>query len=334
MIPRSLSYFIILLPLLAGCSREAGHAQGGCFENPLMKSGADPWIINRDSVYHYCYSANQAVFIKSSGNLVKINEASARKIWEGVPGTSYSNHIWAPELHFLENRWYVYFAADDGNNAAHRMYVLESASEDVNSDFRFMGRLETENDRWAIDGTVLTLDQRLFFIWSGWDSTINVSQGIYIQEMSSPKKIMEHSQRVLISEPEYAWEKKGSPDVNEGPEVLKSSQGTTHLVYSASGSWTNHYCLGMLRLDGDDPLTESAWQKYPKPVFKGNRRVISPGHCSFTRIGKEDWILYHAAKTRGAGWDRYIKMQKYRWVDDSPCFGAPVPDGECIEVKY
>ena len=34
--------------------------------------------------------------------------------------------LWAPELHQIGDRWYVYYTASDGQNENHRMYVLEA----------------------------------------------------------------------------------------------------------------------------------------------------------------------------------------------------------------
>lgn len=304
-----------------------------CFKNPLIEKGADPWVIKHDSLYHYCYSSNNGIYIKSAADLVKIQEAPARKIWEGVPGTNYSSEVWAPELHFYKNRWYVYFAADDGKNENHRMYVLESETDSLSGKFVFKGKLNTENDRWAIDGTLLPLNNKLYFIWSGWDSTVNVCQNLYISEMSSPTEVKKDALRVLISSPEFGWEKIGNPLINEGPQILKSEKGEVFLVYSASGSWTDSYCLGMLKLTGKNPMDAAAWQKYTEPVFQGTEEVISPGHCSFTKIGSSDWIVYHVARFKGAGWNRSVKMQKFRWVRGEPVFGKPIRDGECIELN-
>src|SRR4051812_36625803 len=36
------------------------------------------------------------------------------------PATGPDSHeIWAPELHFLNSKWYIYFAADAGTNQTH-----------------------------------------------------------------------------------------------------------------------------------------------------------------------------------------------------------------------
>ena len=56
--------------------------------------------------------------------------------------------VWAPEIHFINNRWYIYFAADNGDNKNHKMYVLESETQDAQGKYKFMGQLKT--DGWAM----------------------------------------------------------------------------------------------------------------------------------------------------------------------------------------
>lgn len=309
--------------------------EDSCFRNPLINKGADPWIIEKDSTYYYCYSSSNNIFIRQLKNVFDIGEAEAVRVWTPPSGTDYSFEIWAPELHFIRNRWYIYFAADNGNNDNHKMYVLQSVTDDINNGFEFIGLLKTEYNRWAIDGTVLQYRNKLYFIWSGWEDTVNVSQQIYIQEMSSPVSIKENSKRTLLSYPEFDWEKQGgSPSVNEGPEILQSPDGNIFIVYSASGSWSDNYCLGMLKLTGDNPLNTASWKKFSKPVFEGDGTVISPGHCSFIKINGKDWMVYHAIKVKGGGWNnRYIRMQKFLWKNGEPAFGIPVHDGECINIS-
>jgi GH43 family beta-xylosidase len=125
----------------------------------------------------------------------------------------------------------------------------------------------------------------------------------------------------------------GRPLINEGPEILRNAKGKVFLVYSASGSWTDDYCLGQLALNGLDPMKPSSWAKKAKPVFARTSEVIGPGHCSFVKSpdGKEDWIVYHAARTKGGGWDRDVRAQAFGWTaDGSPDFGTPVAPGVAL----
>ena len=302
-------------------------AQQETIENPVADNGHDPWVVQHDGAYYYCYSHNGRIWVNRDQTLQKACQFEGRSIWQPPAGTPYSKEIWAPELHRIQNRWYIYFAADDGENANHRMYVLKSRSDDPLGEYDFIGKVSDKSDRWAIDGTVLEFSGSLYFVWSGWEGTENVQQNLYIAKMDSPTSIS--GERVLISGPEYDWEKIGNPLINEGPQVLKNN-GKVFIIYSASGSWTDDYCLGQLSLIGDDPLDPGAWKKSRTPVFSGTGTVFSPGHASFVKSpdGSEDWIVYHTAKEKGSGWDRDVNLKKFSWdVEGNPAFGYPESKG-------
>ncbi|HPC35374.1 MAG TPA: glycoside hydrolase family 43 protein [Candidatus Marinimicrobia bacterium] len=302
------------------------------FTNPVVADGADPWVIQYQNFYYYCFSTGDRIWISRSRNLHEIGLAEQKLVWQPPKGNPWSEELWAPELHFLNNKWYIYVAADDGANENHRMYVLESDNINPQSQYTLKGKIADSSDCWAIDGTVLEYKDRLYFVWSGWAGNVNVQQNLYIAPMSNPWTIS--GNRVLISEPEYEWEKVGRPLVNEGPEILKKND-KIHIIYSASGSWTDDYCLGQLTFTGGDILSRESWSKNPRPVFSKTETVFGPGHASFVKSpdGREDWIVYHAAKYKGGGWDRDVRMQKFGWnSDDSPNFGAPVSAGVLLEV--
>lgn len=165
-------------------------------------------------------------------------------------------------------------------------------------------------NKWAIDGTVLEVGGQLYFIWSGWEGDTNVRQNLYIARMSNPWTIDSH--RVEIARSTYSWETNHSPHVNEGPQVIIRN-GVINLVYSASGSWTNDYCLGLITAStSSDLLNPASWTKRSQPIFRSGNGLFGSGHHSFTKSpdGTEDWMLYHTAKYDNAGWNREIRMQK------------------------
>ena len=251
-------------------------------QNPVAPTGADPWVVRHGDKYYYCYASYVWFFggvaVAELDSLADIGKAEGKQVYTGPtdPATEYSFEHWAPELHYINGEWYIYVAADDGNNETHRMYVLKGTSQDPTEPFEFVGKITDPSDKWAIDGTVLQLNGELYFIWSGWEGDVNVAQNIYIAHMSDPCTI--DSERVCLSVPEYAWEKSGQPYVNEGPAVLQHD-GKTFVAYSASGSWTDDYCLGLLTLVGDDPLNPEHWEKSKTAVFrKRNGIAYGPGH--------------------------------------------------------
>ena len=301
------------------------------FKNPIVASGADPWITFWKGSYYYCFAISDCIHVSKANKLQDIGKVSSVKVWAPPERTEYSRELWAPELHRLEDKWYIYFAADDGNNINHRMYVLEGNSQHPQGDYSFRGKISDPTDRWAIDGTVLVLDNSKYFVWSGWEGFENVQQNLYIAPMDCPWRIS--GERVCISTPEFEWEKVGEPFVNEGPQILKK-EGRIYIIYSASGSWTDDYCLGQLTYVGCNPLSPESWVKRKTPVFSKTSTVFGPGHASFVKSpdGTQDWIVYHAAKHRGAGWKRDIRTQQFTWAaDGSPNFSFPISIDDPIE---
>jgi len=242
---------------------------------------------------------------------------------------------------------YIYFSATtcDGDNNNHRMFVLENTNPDpLQGSFIWKGKITDSTDKWAIDGTVFNHPPGgLHFVWSGWPGDVNIKQNLYIAEMSNPWTIS--SERVEIATPTYPWETNTNPTVNEGPEVTIRNN-VISLVYSASGSWTNTYCLGLITaLNTSDLMKASSWHKRPNPIFQSANDILAPGHHSLTISpdGKEDWIFYHSARYNGSGWDRQIRAQRFTWnADSTPNLGEPaprnspipIPSGEPLRDRY
>ena len=125
------------------------------FTNPLLPSGADPWIILKNGYYYYTNTSGSRLILRKAENLNDLKSSVQKTIWTPPAGTSYSKEIWAPELHFMQGKWYMYFAADDGSNKNHRMYVVENPSSDpMEGNWEFKGKVSDPTDKWAIDGSV------------------------------------------------------------------------------------------------------------------------------------------------------------------------------------
>lgn len=325
--------------LLAAFSLILSGAFAQTFTNPILPSGADPWNIYKDGYYYYASSTGHGLMIRKTKDLSELRSAEKKVIWTAPPNTMYSKEVWAPELHFIQGKWYMYFAADDGKNANHRMYVIENASADpLQGEWTFKGQIGDATNKWAIDGTVFENKGQLYMLWSGWEGDQNGMQSIYIAKMSNPWTVT--GKRVRLSSPQYAWENNSGIGVrvNEGPEILKH-KNKIFLIYSASGCWTDFYALGMLSTTTNADLMDSlSWKKSTTPVFSQNpeNRIYAPGHNSFFKSpdGKEDWILYHANANPGdgCGGKRAPRMQKFTWKKDgTPDFGVPLKDG--IELQ-
>lgn len=300
------------------------------FTNPTNCDGADPWVIKAGDYYYLCRSAGDGVSLDRAKNLEDLNNSAESKKIFTIPGNDgATGGVWAPEIMYLSGHWYIYYAPEtnNGGNDSHRMYVAEGGTnpEDPwDGTYVSKGRLtSTDSDKWAIDGTAFEYNGKLYFVWSGWEGDSNGEQVIYIAEMSNPYTIS--SNRVMISRPDHDWETQYWPTVNEGPEVL-IKDNKVHIVYSASGSWTDDYCLGLLTCTDGNFLNAASWTKKSQPIFQKTDSVFGVGHCSFVKSkdDTEDWIVYHAAKYSGAGWARDVRIQRFVWKDGFPYFGEPV----------
>lgn len=302
------------------------------FRNPVLTTGPDPWVIRQGKTYYVTHTTGNSLKLYKTEDMTQIATATSKVVWTPPPSGMNSREIWAPELHYINNAWYFYYAADDGKNDHHRMWVLENKSADpLEGSWTDKGQLDLPDNKWAIDGTVFTHNGQLYFLWSGWEGDTNVHQDIYIVRMSTPWTPV--GPRVRLSRPELPWELHGNPPaVNEGPQVLKHN-GKVFIIYSASGCWTDHYALGLLTADErSDFMDPGSWIKSPEPVFTKNSegQAFGPGHCSFftSPNSRQDWILYHANPQtgQGCGGKRSIRMQPFTWkTDGTPDFGKPTP---------
>jgi GH43 family beta-xylosidase len=290
----------------------------------LPPHSADPWMILHGGFYYYCESrCGRQILIRRSRTITGIARDPGVCVWAAPRRGENCNHIWAPELHLIDGKWFIYYAADDGQNVNHRMWVLQAEGSDPRGRYHCRGRLETEG--WAIDGTVLTLDAgRKYFIWSGRPGTENGQQNLYIDAMRDPVTLS--GSRALLAVPDQPWERVAMA-VCEGPQVLRRN-GDLFIVYSASARWTGEYCLGLLHNRSQDVLDGSKWTKRG-PVFKKTEKVWGVGHCSFVKslCQTEDWIIYHSKSALEAGWkDRDVHAKRLYWRSDGfPDFGAPLP---------
>lgn len=320
-------------------TREAPDDQ---FVNPIGE-GADPWVVRdeKNDRYLWCLSeGNRAIAVHASDRLTSLGRKQI--VWRAPKSGPVSREVWAPELHFLDDHWVIYFAASDGRNENHLAYALRSKSDDPLGEYELHGPLATgEGDEgrapniWAIDMTPIQLAGRRYAIWSGWDTPGSDRQFLYIAPMKSPVELSGPRVRICGND-DHPWEftegaRKGR-GLNEAPQVLQHA-GRTFVTYSCGGSWLRTYKLGLLELVGDNPLDHAAWKKYPKPIFQSSNQTIGVGHSCFISSpdGSEPWHVFHAKRDAEPGWRRAIFVQPMKFsAQGMPLLGRPAPWAELL----
>ena len=317
------------------------------FTNPLGR-GQDPWIVRHDSVYYYVESDAVGITVYRSSSLTDPKQNGV-VVWRPPKKGWNRTNVWAPELHFIDGRWYIYYAAGaSGPPFVHQHAgVLESPGADPQrGPYIDRGILYTgdsiasgHGNRWAIDLTVHTLGGRRYAVWSGWSdsaTTDRTPQHLFMARMSNPWTIA--TNRVKLSSPTESWEQRSGADglsLEEGPEFLEHGSDV-FIIYSTGESWLPTYKLGALRLRAPltDPMNPDSVVKRG-PVFAGTPTAFGVGHASFTTSpdGSESWIVYHTKRHATPGWNRVIQAQKFDWnADGSPDFRTPVSPGTAIPM--
>jgi GH43 family beta-xylosidase len=309
------------------------------FTNPLLASGPDPWVAQKDGFYYYMATTGNNITIRKTAKMSELSTAPSFVVWTPRPNSDNTNNVWAPELHFLDGKWYLYYTAGPSNQGCcggQRSWVLENTNADpTTGSWTEKGRIASPTeDFWSIDMTVFEQGGNRYALWSGQPTAGNDEQRIYISAMSNPWTLT--GPRVQLSRPELGWELNGFPKVNEGPEILQHG-GKTFLIYSASHCSTDDYALGQLTLTGTNPLSAASWTKSQTPVFTKNpaNHAYGPGHNGFfiSKDGTQDWLIYHANTNpnEGCGNPRSPRMQQFSWnADGSPNFGTPVATGTAL----
>jgi GH43 family beta-xylosidase len=272
----------------------------------LFASGPDPFVAVHDGNFYITYTPGRDVRVRRAASLEALGTAEPLTVWKDDDPSRCCN-IWAPEIHRLGARWYVYYTAGSQPCcAAQRMHVLESEGDSPLGPYRYKGRLfDPRHDDWAIDPTVFESRGRRYVIYSGTPRDRmphEKPQNLYIAELENPWTLK--GGRSLISEPDLEWEKKGG-GVNEGPAVLVRG-GKVFVAYSGSGCYTDDYAAGWLEAaEGSDLLARSSWKKHPQPWLRTDAASgrFAPGHNAFFRLPgtSEDWTVYHANPKPGLG---------------------------------
>ncbi|SCP99330.1 glycoside hydrolase family 43 protein [Anaerobium acetethylicum] len=308
------------------------------FNKPWILQRADPYVYkHKDGQYYFTASlpSYDAVVLRKASTLEGLQEAEEVTVWEKHETGIMGAHIWAPELHYLQGKWYIYFAGGNADDIwAIRPYVLECADEDpLTGTWIEKGKMgSADNDvfsfeGFSLDATVFESRGRHYYVWAEKVGVGRQISNLYIGEMESPFKLK--SQQVMLTTPDYDWERAGFW-VNEGPAVLKKD-GRIFLTYSASDTGIN-YCMGMLTADEDsDLLDPGSWKKERLPVMQTDESygIYGPGHNSFTKDEEgNDIMVYHARiKKEIAGNplyepNRHAMLMRINWNHNGrPVFG-------------
>lgn len=302
------------------------------YNKPFIEQRADPYITKaEDGKYYFTASVPEydRIVLRCADSIEGLANAAEKEVWHKHEDGIMSKHVWAPELHYLFGKWYIYFAAGEKEDIWKiRPYVLECDSDDpMTGNWTEKGKLQRADDdiysfeAFSLDSTVFENNGEWYIIWAEKVSVGIQISNLYIARLESATKLA--TAQVLLTTPDYDWERVDIW-VNEGPAVIKHD-GRIYVSYSASATG-ECYCIGVLSIDENaDLLDPRAWKKGRNPVLcsDSEKGFYGPGHNSFTELSdKTPVCVFHARTYSDIEGDplydpnRHTMLMKAEWDED------------------
>lgn len=276
------------------------------FVNPLGDEGhPDPCIVycEKEKCYYGistsgdCFWGTDRLVLHRSGSFEDMfSKSESRLIYQSNEKDDTYGYLWAPELHYIKGKWYIYTSCQNGPDSwLKHIIVLRAKTDSPFDGFEIYGHIN--RDVYAIDPSVYydELEDRLYLCSS---PVIGGVQMLAVQELRSPAEPI--GEMAIVAKAELPWELvhpyRGGNAIVEGGYFVKSPNGRLFILYSANGCWSDDYAVGLLEYKGGELASESAWEKYPHPIVKKGNGVFGTGHATFfySPDKSEFWICYHA----------------------------------------
>jgi GH43 family beta-xylosidase len=314
--------------------------------NPLVRQRADAQVFRHTDGWYYMTGSvpeYDRLVLRRSRTLAGLSTAREAVLWRHLAsgpqaGGPMSGFIWAPELHLIDGKWIMYFAAGPSGGGEDvfriRTYaVVCDGLDPMAGRWSVLGQLQTPWDTFTLDSTSFVHRGVRYLAWAQREPGIETNSNLYLAPLATPLTLAAKPARLTV--PTLPWEIQGFK-VAEGPAPLIRN-GRIFMTYSASAT-DARYCMGMLTARDDADLMDPAvWTKSPEPVFRSSpeNNVWGPGHNSFTLDERgRDMLVYHARDYKEIKGDplfdpnRHTRAQHFRYrADGTPDFGVPVANG-------
>ena len=277
----------------------------------FIKDRADPFITRGSDGYFYftasypMYGKNDAegydrIVLRRAKSIEGLRLAEEKTIWDEKDYPFTHRFIWAPEIHEIDGKWYVLFAASGSEDNVWDIncHIIACKGNDPYADTwedkgKFTAPAEDNFSftRFSLDMTHFECGSRHYVAWAQHGGNSNV----YIASVNPELPWHTTCSAVLLTKPEYEWERVNIP-VNEGPAFM-CHDGRIFMSFSASATGPE-YCIGLMYADEKADLTDaSVWTKLDKPLLTSAdlEGEYGPGHNSFVKDENGEWIfVYHS----------------------------------------
>lgn len=280
------------------------------FEFPVAWNKADPCIGKWKGKYYFISTNDldheHSIYIREADSIPGLVTAQQVKILDAYTYPHLGNLLWAPELHVINDRLYVFHAGTPQaflEEQSHVMALKEGGNPMKASDWEMPVRVVRKDGSPLYGGEGITLDMtefeaggRHYVCWSQRQfEPVDQGAWLYIACVDPQEPWKLTTDPVLLSMPEYGWANNHT-FVDEGPFAL-FHEDKIYLTFS-SAAVDSTYVVGLLSADPNaDLLKPENWVKenYPLLSSRSVEGEFGTGHNAY--VTDEDgfvWNTYHA----------------------------------------
>lgn len=304
------------------------------YEFPMAWHKADPVMCRWNGKYYFISTndldANHSLYIREADSIPGLVTAQQSCILDTTMYPHLGNLLWAPEMHIIRGRLYIFHAGTPESffcEQSHVMALKEGGDPVRASDWEMPRRVVRPDGSMLYGAEGITLDmtvfwsaEKLYAVWSQRQfRPIDLGAWLYIAEIDPDKPWQLRTEPQVLTVPEYGWENNHT-FVVEGPFALHHG-GRIYLSYSGAAV-DSTYSVGMLSMaDGADPLDPAVWTKenYPLLTSRSAPGEYGPGHNAYVTDGDGlVWNTYHARP----GW-----QQTTQGSSSTPVAGSEIAFG-------
>ena len=278
------------------------------YEFPIAFNRADPCIGKWNGRYYFI-ATNDAdhehtIYMREADSIPGLVTAQEVLILDAYTYPHIGNLLWAPELHIIKDKLYIFHAATPQHfedEQSHIMALKEGGNPMKKSDWEMPRRVVRKDGSplftggITLDMTCFEVDGHYYVVWSQRQFVPNdLGAWLYISEIDPDEPWRLTADPVMLSAPEFGWANNHT-FVDEGPYAL-IRDGKIFLTFS-SAAVDSTYVVGLLTADiGADLLNPESWVKtnYPLLTSRSVEGQFGTGHNAYVCDDDgEYWNTYH-----------------------------------------
>lgn len=242
----------------------------------------DPFILLHNGTYYaYGTNAEDGIEVYTSDDLNKWKKETKLALHKN--DTWANRWFWAPEVYYVNGKFYMYFSADE--------HIAVAVSDSPLGPFKQENKKPMLLGEKAIDNSLFIDDDgKAYLFFDRFNDGLNIWVAELTDDLLSIKEETMHPCIHVSQSWEEVW-----PRVNEGPFVIKRN-GLYYMTYSANSYESPFYGIGCATTDN----IMGEWTKYEEnPLLQKPGDLVGVGHsATFTDKEGNLRIVFHAHRDK------------------------------------